>query len=98
MTANHAPGCPAIADVRDGCSCLLRGVAAQEGHDPLCDPKSRVVLHDRRICDCNFIARVRADERERIKRGVNLIESVEWALNPEAAVLAVIDSEEASDE
>lgn len=23
-TANHAPGCPAIADVRDGCSCLLR--------------------------------------------------------------------------
>ena len=33
-------------------------------HDPLCDPKSRVVLHDRRVCDCNFIARVRADERE----------------------------------
>lgn len=29
MTATHAPGCPALDDVRDGCACLLRGVAAQ---------------------------------------------------------------------
>lgn len=32
------------------------------------------------------------DERERIKRGINLIDSVEWALSPESAVLAVIDA------
>lgn len=93
MTANHAPGCPAIADVRDGCSCLLRGVAAQEDHEPECpgypytDDPSECICAALRACEAR--AYVAGVERENRSYGFAFQQGLDAAMK---AVAAELDS------
>lgn len=98
MTANHSPGCPAIADPRDGCSCLLRGVAAQEEHLPGCEPRIRLMGFDpdgdetcftcRALRACE--ARVRADERVVVLSGEPFVKA--YAAGQRAALNAATEA------
>jgi hypothetical protein len=66
-----------------------------EGHDPFCPVGG--LLRREGCPDCHAIEQATQRERSRIRDGVMQIDSVEWALNPYPAVMAVVEDEETPD-
>jgi hypothetical protein len=81
-----------VADPGD-IACIVVLAADAEAHEAAAVAAARSWATPETVEQANYwYEQGQRDERARIRAGVRAIETVEWALNPEAAVLAVIDA------